>query len=244
MSRNIKKIVWFFRGLGYNRDDIIMIIEVDNVKKFIICLLGVFCCMQTVAFASLHTTKVANVESIRSVYGHKDPQEVEKYNQEKLNQEQNKNKDENKVLEEPKVLFGVFLSKDRFFDNEEIKEKIQLAVMSHNTDKNYVFDDDYPPYLILIDKNKQKERLDLSEVKYDNVYWISFKLNKTEIEKILQAEKIEIVIPETKESLYYIDKDKEKIMKKEYKNSMATIEQSYEIPAKTLKEWHEVLTKQ
>ena len=97
---------------------------------------------------------------------------------------------------------------------------------------------------MLIDKNKQKERLDLSEVKYDNVYWISFKLNKTEIEKILQAEKIEIVIPETKESLYYIDKDKEKIMKKEYKNSMATIEQSYEIPAKTLKEWHEVLTKQ
>ena len=74
--------------------------------------------------------------------------EVEKYNQEKLNQEQNKNKDENKILEEPKVLFGVFLSKDRFFDNEEIKEKIQLAVMSHNTDKNYVFDDDYPPYLI------------------------------------------------------------------------------------------------
>ena len=33
-------------------------------------------------------------------------------------------------------------------------------------------------------------------------------------------------------------------MKKEYKNSMAITEQSYEIPAKTLKEWHEVLTKQ
>ena len=67
------------------------------MKKFIICLLGIFCCMQTVAFASLHTTKVANVESIRSVYGHKDPQEVEQYNQEKLNQEQNKNKDENEL---------------------------------------------------------------------------------------------------------------------------------------------------
>lgn len=209
------------------------------MKKIILCLIGLIFCMQSIAWANIHQSKVANVESIRSVFSYKDPEEVKIYEQKKLIKEQN-NSDEK--ITEPNSIFRIFVSKDRFYSDKKYREKIDLAITSHNREYNFILDNEYSPYFILIDKQNKQEALHLSEVKYDNPYWISFKLSKAEIDKIVKAVEIKVVMPEAQENLFYFNEDKDKIEKKEYKKSMNIIEKTYDIPAEIVKEWKQVLT--
>lgn len=209
------------------------------MKKIILCLIGLIFCMQSIAWANIHQSKVANVESIRSVFSYKDPEEVKIYEQKKLIKEQN-NSDEK--ITEPNSIFRIFVSKDRFYSDKKYREKIDLAITSHNREYNFILDNEYSPYFILIDNQNKQEALHLSEVKYDNPYWISFKLSKAEIDKIVKAVEIKVVMPEAQENLFYFNEDKDKIEKKEYKKSMNIIEKTYDIPAEIVKEWKQVLT--
>lgn len=209
------------------------------MKKIILCLVGLIFCMQSIAWANVHQSKVANVESIRSVFSYKDPEEVKIYEQKKLIKEQN-NSDEK--ITEPNSIFRIFVSKDRFYSDKKYREKIDLAITSHNREYNFILDNEYSPYFILIDNQNKQEALHLSEVKYDNPYWISFKLSKAEIDKIVKAVEIKVVMPEAQENLFYFNEDKDKIEKKEYKKSMNIIEKTYDIPAEIVKEWKQVLT--
>lgn len=209
------------------------------MKKIILCLVGLIFCMQSIAWANIHQSKVANVESIRSVFSYKDPEEVKIYEQKKLIKEQN-NSDEK--ITEPNSIFRIFVSKDRFYSDKKYREKIDLAITSHNREYNFILDNEYSPYFILIDKQNKQEALHLSEVKYDNPYWISFKLSKAEIDKIVKAVEVKVVMPEAQENLFYFNEDKDKIEKKEYKKSMNIIEKTYDIPAEIVKEWKQVLT--
>lgn len=209
------------------------------MKKIVLCLVGLIFCMQSIAWANIHQSKVTNAESIRSVFSYKDPEEVKIYEQKKLVKEQNGSDEK---ITEPNSIFRIFVSKDRFYSDKKYREKIDLAVTSHNREYNFILDNEYPPYFILIDEQKKQEVLHLSEVKYDNPYWISFKLNKEEIDKIIKAVEIKVVMPEAQENLFYFNEGKDKIEKKEYKKSMDIIEKTYDIPAKIVKEWKQVLT--
>lgn len=54
------------------------------MKKIVLCLLSLFICMQSVALANIHQSKVSNVENIRSIYAYKDPEQMKDYEQKKL----------------------------------------------------------------------------------------------------------------------------------------------------------------
>lgn len=197
--------------------------------------------MQSIAWANIHQSKVENVESIRSVYAYKDPEQVKIYEQQKLLQEQNKTDGE---IEEPIALFRVFLNNDRFYnDNNKYRDNIELAVTSHNTNRNYIFDNEYPVYLVIKDGNNNEYKLNFAKVKYDNPYWISFKLTKKEMEQIVNAKTISIVLPEAKDSIYYYNKKKDKLEKKAYDDDMKIVEREYKLPDTIVDEWKNVLNK-
>lgn len=181
------------------------------MKKIILCLVGLIFCMPSIAWANIHQSKVANVESIRSVFSYKDLEEVKIYEENKLIKEQNGSDEK---LTEPNSVFRIFVSKDRFYSDKKYREKIDLAVTSHNREYNFILGKECSPYFILIDEQNKQDALHLSEVKYDNPYWISFKLSKEEIDKIVKAIKIKVVMPEAKENLFYFNEDKDKIEKK------------------------------
>lgn len=209
------------------------------MKKIVICLLGLFICMQSIALANVHQSKVANVESIRSVYAYKDPQQMKIYEQQKLLQEQNKTDEK---IEEPVALFRVFLNNDRFYkDDNKYRDNIELAFTSHNTNRNYIFDNECPPYLIIKDINNNEYKLNFAKTKYDNPYWISFKLTKKEMEQIGNAKSISIILPEAENNIYYFNKKKDKIEKKFYDDDMKIIEREYVLPETIVNEWKEVL---
>lgn len=110
--------------------------------------------MQSIAWANIHQSKVSNVENIRSIYSYKDPEQMKDYEQKKLSKEQTKSDEK---IEEPMDLFRVFINNDRFYsDDNKYKDNIELAITSHNIDRNYIFDNEYPPYLIIQDNNNKR----------------------------------------------------------------------------------------
>lgn len=122
--------------------------------------------MQSVALANIHQSKVSNVENIRSIYAYKDPEQMKDYEQKKLVKEQTKSDEK---LEEPMALFRVFVNNDRFYtDDNKYKDNVELAITSHNIDRNYIFDNEYPPYLILQDNDNNRYEIHFAKVKYDN----------------------------------------------------------------------------
>ena len=164
------------------------------MKKIVLCLLSLFICMHSVALDNIHQSKVSNVENIRSIYAYKDPEQMKDYEQKKLVKEQTKS---DKKLEEPMALFRVFVNNDRFYtDDNRYKDNVELAITSHNIDRNYIFDNEYPPYLILQDNDNNRYEIHFAKVKYDNPYWISFNLTNKEIEQINKAKTISLVLPE------------------------------------------------
>lgn len=199
------------------------------MKKVLILLMGAVLSIQATAFASIHQTKLSNIESTRSAFVYKDIKVVTTSTNE---QEQEKDKD--------KALFSVFVSKDKFHTKKGYRENLNIAFTSHNQNRYYIFDEDCPPYLLLENKDKKVEKLYFSKLKYDNPYWISFSLSKEEINKIEQAQSVKIVLPEANENLFYFDEDKEKISKKQYNKSIKTEEKIYIIPTEILNEWKNV----
>lgn len=184
------------------------------MKKIVLCLLSLFICMQSVALANIHQSKVSNVENIRSIYAYKDPEQMKDYEQKKLVKEQTKYKD-----------------------------NVELAITSHNIDRNYIFDNEYPPYLILQDNDNNRYEIHFAKVKYDNPYWISFNLTNKEIEQINKAKTISLVLPEAQENMYRYNKKKDKLEKKSYDNDIKVEEMVYELPENIVDEWKTVLNK-
>lgn len=189
--------------------------------------MGTILAMQATALASMHHTKLSNVESTRSAFAYRDVQA-----------QTVAISDDDKT--DNKALFRVFVNKDKFYTKKGYRENLEIAFTSHNQNRYYIFDGDCPPYLLLKNKNNQEERLNFEKLKYDNPYWISFSLTKKEIEKISQAESVKIVLPEAKENVFFFDEDKEKITKKQYNKNTKTKEQVYTIPKDILDEWKNV----
>lgn len=211
------------------------------MKKIVLCLLSLFICMQSVTLANIYQSKVSNVENIRSIYAYKDPEQMKDYEQKKLVKEQTKSDEK---LEEPMALFRVFVNNDRFYtDDNKYKDNVELAITSHNIDRNYIFDNEYPPYLILQDSDNNRYEIHFAKVKYDNPYWISFNLTNKEIEQINKAKTISLVLPEAQENMYRYNKKKDKLEKKSYDNDIKVKEMMYELPENIVDEWKTVLNK-
>lgn len=197
------------------------------MKKILILLIGAVLSIQATAFASIHYTKLSNIESTRSAFVYKDVQAVT-------------TSTSKQTQDTDKALFSIFVSKDKFHTEKGYRENLNIAFTSHNQNRYYIFDEDCPPYLLLEGKDKKDEKLYFSKLKYDNPYWISFSLTKEEINKIEQAQNVKIVLPEASENPFYFDEDKEKISKKQYNKSIKTEDKTYIIPTEILNEWKNV----
>ena len=213
------------------------------MKKIFIFMCALLLCMQTSALAKMHQTQVDNVVSIRSDFAYHDPELMAEYlNQMALNQDADKNND--KAVIAPPTLFSVYVTKDRFYDNDKkdkYNERINLSITSHNLEMNYMFDKHVPPYLILIDNLGNEQTLHFAKVRYENPFWISFIVSPQEIEKINGANKVKIAIPELNDNIYIISKDQKRIKKKDYEQNMNLKWDIYEIPQNIIQEWRETL---
>ena len=212
------------------------------MKKIFILTCVLFLCMQTSAFAKIHQTQVDNVASIRSDFAYHDPELMAEYLA--LNQDKDKNKNNDKAVTAPLVLFNVYVTKDRFYDKDKkdkYNERINLSITSHNLEMNYMFDKHLPPYLILIDNLGNEQTLHFAKVRYENPFWISFIVSPQEIEKINGANKVKIAIPELNDNIYIISKDQKRIKKKDYEQNMNLKWDIYEIPQNIIQEWRETL---
>lgn len=222
------------------------------MKKIFLILCSILFCMSATAFAELHESQVANVESISSAFNYQDPELLKIYTQKKLAQEQeeqqdnssDENQNEEQLVEPPKI-FSVYVNYDRFYNkdnHDKYTERIDIGFTSHNLERNFIFDKKRPPYLV-IDNGITTETLKFKKFKFDNPYWISFALTKDDIAKINYAKEITIVLPESEDNIYKINKRTQNIEKKSYNKKMTVIEQSFTLPAHILAEWKEVLSK-
>ncbi len=220
-----------------------------NTKKIIITLCGLLLFAQSLAFAEISQSQVANVRSISSSFSYKDPAQMKEFLAKKVQQKakQENDSDEQEKLTVPPTLFQIYVNNDRFYNEKatKYKERIDIAFTSHNMNRNYIFDKEYPPYLIIYNKNIANEQyvMKFKQFKFDNPYWISFSLTKDEIERIKNADSITVVLPEATENMFAVDKRKQKIVKKPYKSSMTVNEISYDLPEPILQEWKETLGK-
>ena len=214
------------------------------MKKILIILSVLFIFAQTTAFAELHKTQISNVSSIHSSFNYKDPELFKSYIEKKTMQ-RNALKEDSKNQEElivPPTIFSIHLNNDQFYnkDNSSHTKRVDIGFTSHDMTRNFLFDKQCPPYLIVSD-GKNIQELHFKEFKFDNPYWISFSLTPKEIELIQTAQEITVVLPEAEENIFFVNKRKEKIEKKSYKKSMNIIEQSFNLPAPIISEWKKVL---
>ncbi len=219
-----------------------------NTKKIFITLCGLLLFAQSMAFAEISQSQVANVRSISSSFSYKDPIQMKEFLAKKVQQEakQKDDSEEKEKLMVPPTLFQIYVNNDRFYNEDatKYKERIDIAFTSHNMNRNYIFDKECPPYLIVYNKNDVNGQyvMKFKQFKFDNPYWISFSLTKDEIKKIKNAEKVTVILPEATENTFEVDKRKQKIVKKPYKTSMKINEMSYDLPEPILREWKETLS--
>ena len=220
------------------------------MKKIIAAVCGIMLMVQGAAYAEVQRSQVANVVSIRSSFDYRDPALMQEYLQKKAQQEAQKNqkqqdeKEQNKLIEPP-AMFHIYVNNDRFYDRDKddagkYTSRVDIAFSSHDKERNYIFDKDCAPYL-LVRTGSDEAVLKFKKFKFDNPYWISFALTKEEIEVLKNADSVTAVLPEAVSSMFNYNNKKERIEKDDYKKSMEIREMKYDIPYYALQEWKEVL---
>lgn len=213
--------------------------------KIFAILLGFVICFSGTVSAQMKQSQVANVVNIRSDFDYKDPEALKIYEAQKAKQEadkENGNDNEDKAVE-PEDLFRVYLTRDRFYSNEnKYREDITFSVTSHNMERNYILDKDCPPYLEITDNDGNKITLKFKKMKFDNPYWISYSLTKKEIEQLQNIKEAKIVLPEAQENMFVENKKKGKIEKRDYDDDMQVERIPYDVPEEIITEWKQVLT--
>ena len=81
---------------------------------------------------------------------------------------------------------------DFIIAKNKYRENITFSITSHNMDRNYILDGDCPPYLEIVDNEGKKSTLNFSNMKFDNLYWISFSLTKKEIHQLQNIKKLNL----------------------------------------------------
>lgn len=213
------------------------------MKRIFILLCVLLLSMQVSAMAKIHQAQVSNVASIRSDFTYRDPALMLEYQKQvALNQDDDKSND--KSVKEPPAIFSIYVTKDRFYDEDKIdkyNERINLSVTSHDMDMNYIFDKKIPPYLILVDSFGNEKTLNFARVRYQNPFWISFRVSPKEITEIVNADSIKIALPELTDNIYLVNEQQTRIKKKDYDKKMEINWQIYEIPQDIVQEWRETL---
>ena len=223
------------------------------MKKIIAAVCGIMLMVQGAAYAEVQRSQVANVVSIRSSFDYRDPVLMQEYLQKKAQQEAQKNqkqqgekdeKEQEKLIEPP-AMFHIYMNNDRFYDRDKddagkYTSRVDIAFSSHDRDRNYIFDKDCAPYL-LVRTGSDETVLKFKKFKFDNPYWISFALTKEEIDVLKNADSVTAVLPEATADMYSYNNKKERIEKDDYKKSMEIREMKYDLPDYALQEWKEVL---
>lgn len=213
------------------------------MKKIFILLCTLFLCMQTSAMAKIYQAQVSNVASIRSDFAYRDPTLMAEYEKQlALNQDGDKSND--KSAEQPPAIFNIYVTKDRFYDEDnttKYNERINFSITSHDMDKNFVLDKKLPPYLILIDAKGNEQQLHFAKIRYQNPFWISFKVSPEEIGKITNATNVKVALPELDENIYIVNEQQTRIKKKDYDKNMNIAWEIYDVPQSILQEWKETL---
>lgn len=220
------------------------------MKKIIAAVCGIMLAVQGAAYAEVQRSQVANVVSIRSSFDYRDPALMQEYLQKKAQQEAQKNqkgqeKKEQEKLVEPPAMFHIYVNNDRFYDRDEddagkYTSRVDIAFSSHDRERNYIFDKDCAPYL-LVRTGSDETVLKFKKFKFDNPYWISFALTKEDIAALKNADSVTAVLPEAAADMYSYNKKKERIEKDDYEKGMEIREMKYDLPDYALQEWKEVL---
>lgn len=212
-------------------------------KTFVV-LLSLIVCLSSTALAQIKEAQVGNVVSIRSDFDYQDPKELALYEAQKAKQKADDDNSNGEDVVEPEDLFRVYLTRDRFYKNNKNKyrENITFSVTSHNMNRNYILDGDCPPYLEIVDNEGKKSILNFSDMKFDNLYWISFSLTKKEINQLQNIKEAKLVLPEAMENMFVRNEKKDKIEKRKFNDDIKVKKMTYKIPAEILQEWKQVLS--
>ena len=211
-------------------------------KTFIV-LLSLIVCLSSTALAQIKEAQVGNVVSIRSDFDYQDPKELALYEAQKAKQKADKDNSKDEDVVEPKDLFRVYLTRDRFYNSKnKYRENITFSITSHNMDRNYILDGDCPPYLEIVDNEGKKSTLNFSNMKFDNLYWISFSLTKKEIHQLQNIKEAKLILPEAMENMFVRNEKKDKIEKRKFNDDIKVEMISYDIPVEILQEWKQVLS--
>lgn len=211
--------------------------------KIFIALLSLVVCLSSTALAQVKETQVGNVVSIRSDFDYQDPKELALYESQKAKQKADKDNSKDEDVVEPEDLFRVYLTRDRFYNSKnKYRENITFSITSHNMDRNYILDGDCPPYLEIVDNEGKKSILNFSDMKFDNLYWISFSLTKKEIHQLQNIKEAKLILPEAMENMFVRNEKKDKIEKRKFNDDIKVEMISYDIPVEILQEWKQVLS--
>lgn len=213
------------------------------MKKLFIFICMLVLCVQTSAMAQIRQAQVSNVASIRSDFAYRDPILMAEYEKQlALNQDGDKNNDKKAV--QPPAIFNIYVTKDRFYDDDDsnkYNERINLSITSHDMERNFLLDKKIPPYLILLDELGNEEGLHFAKIRYQNPFWISFKVSPEEIAKITSATNVKVALPELDENIYIVNEQQTRIKKKDYDKNMNIAWKTYDIPQTILQEWKQTL---
>ena len=211
-------------------------------KTFIV-LLSLIVCLSSTALAQIKEAQVGNVVSIRSDFDYQDPKELALYEAQNAKQKADKDNSKDEDVVEPKDLFRVYLTRDRFYNSKnKYRENITFSITSHNMDRNYILDGDCPPYLEIVDNEGKKSILKFSDMKFDNLYWISFSLTKKEIHQLQNIKEAKLILSEAMENMFVRNEKKDKIEKRKFNDDIKVEMISYDIPVEILQEWKQVLS--
>lgn len=211
-------------------------------KTFIV-LLSLIVCLSSTALAQIKEAQVGNVVSIRSDFDYQDPKELALYEAQKAKQKADDDNSNDEDVIEPEDLFRVYLTRDRFYNSKnKYRENITFSVTSHNMNRNYILDGDCPPYLEIVDNEGKKSILNFSNMKFDNLYWISFSLTKKEINQLQNIKEAKLILQEAMENMFVRNEKKDKIEKRKFNDDIKVKKMTYKIPAEILQEWKQVLS--
>lgn len=211
-------------------------------KTFVV-LLSLIVCLSSTALAQIKEAQVGNVVSIRSDFDYQDPKELALYEAQKAKQKADDDNSNDEDVIEPEDLFRVYLTRDRFYNSKnKYRENITFSVTSHNMNRNYILDGDCPPYLEIVDNEGKKSILNFSDMKFDNLYWISFSLTKKEINQLQNIKEAKLILPEAMENMFVRNEKKDKIEKRKFNDDIKVKKMTYKIPAEILQEWKQVLS--
>lgn len=94
----------------------------------------------------------------------------------------------------------------------------------------------------MLETKGKKSILKFSDMKFDNLYWISFSLTKKEIHQIQNIKEAKLILPEAMENMFVRNEKKDKIEKRKFNDDIKVEKISYDIPVEILQEWKQVLS--